>query len=111
MERSTAAGNIFPSNVEVSDFAQTGVRHEAQPPRYGKMSNDKASRGKRCQMSEADQFRQYAEEALRWALASTAEKERLSLMELARTWAQAAIASDPPPIGAHYSPTDHRTAR
>jgi hypothetical protein len=61
-------------------------------------------------MSEASQFRQYAEEALGWALASTTEKERLSLMELARTWAQAAIASDPPIKGANYIPTDHRTA-
>jgi hypothetical protein len=61
-------------------------------------------------MSEADQFRQYAEEALRWATASTTEKERRSLMELARTWSQAATASEPPPVGANYSPTDHWTA-
>jgi hypothetical protein len=61
-------------------------------------------------MSEANQFRQYAEEALRWAVKSTTEKERLSLMELARTWTEAATASEPPPVGANYSPTDHRTA-
>jgi hypothetical protein len=61
-------------------------------------------------MSEANQFRQYAEEALRGAVKSTTEKERLSLMELARTWTQAATASEPPPVGANYSPTDHRTA-
>jgi hypothetical protein len=61
-------------------------------------------------MSEASQFRQYAEEALRGATASTNEKERRSLMELARTWTQAATASEPPPVGANYSPTDHRTA-
>jgi hypothetical protein len=62
-------------------------------------------------MSEADQFRQYAEEALCWATASTTEKERRSLMELARTWTQAAIASEPPPVDVNYIPTDHRTAR
>ena len=69
-------------------------------------------------MSEASQFRQYAEEALRWAVQSTTEKERLSLMELVRTWTQAATASEPPPIGANpgpagvsHSPTDHNTAR
>jgi hypothetical protein len=62
-------------------------------------------------MSEASQFRQYAEEALRWAQESTTEKERLFLMELARTWSHAATASEPPPYGVNYSPTDHRTAR
>jgi hypothetical protein len=63
-------------------------------------------------MSEASEFRKYAEEALRWALKSTTEKERLSLMELARTWAQAANASEHPmPMGTNYSPTDHQTAR
>jgi hypothetical protein len=63
-------------------------------------------------MSEADKFRQYAEEALRWAVKSTTEKERLSLMGLARTWTQAATASEHPmPMGVDYSPTDHSTAR
>jgi hypothetical protein len=63
-------------------------------------------------MSEASQFRQYAEEALQGAVKSTTEKERLSLMQLARTWTQAATASEHPmPMGANYSPTDHQTAR
>jgi hypothetical protein len=63
-------------------------------------------------MSEASEFRQYAEEALRWAQNSTTEKEKLSLMELARTWSQAAYASERPmPAGNNYSPTDHSTAR
>ena len=62
-------------------------------------------------MSEATEFRRYADEALRSALTSTTEKERATLFELARTWTQAATASeDPMPAGVNYSPTDHRTA-
>jgi hypothetical protein len=52
-------------------------------------------------MSEASQFRQYADEALRWAEKSTTEKERLSLMDLARTWAQAATECERP-LGLNY---------
>jgi hypothetical protein len=37
-------------------------------------------------MSEADQFREYAQEALQWATQSTIEKEKRALLELARTW-------------------------
>jgi hypothetical protein len=68
-------------------------------------------------MSEARQFRQYAQEALRWAAASTTEKEKAALLDLARTWMQAATASEPPSVGANYrpsglscSPTDHHAA-
>ncbi len=48
-------------------------------------------------MSNADliQFRQYANEALRWAIQSKNEKETQALIELARTWTQA--AADCPP--------------
>jgi hypothetical protein len=45
-------------------------------------------------MSEADQFREYAQEALQWASGSTIEKEKRTLLELARTWSQAALESD-----------------
>jgi len=45
-------------------------------------------------MSKADQFRQYAEEAMRWARQSKTEYEKLALIELARTWTQAAQRSD-----------------
>jgi hypothetical protein len=45
-------------------------------------------------MSEADQFWEYAEEALQWANRSTIEKEKKTLLELARTWTQAARESD-----------------
>jgi hypothetical protein len=59
---------------------------------------------------ETSQFRRYAEEALRSAVQSKTEKERVALLELARTWMHAATASELP-LGAIYSPTDHRTAR
>ena len=45
-------------------------------------------------MSKADQFRQYAEEAMRWAYQSRTEKNKQALIELARTWTQAAVQSD-----------------
>jgi hypothetical protein len=45
-------------------------------------------------MSEADQFRQYAEEALLWAAQSKTEEEKQLLLELVHTWTQAALASD-----------------
>jgi len=56
-------------------------------------------------MSEASEFQRYADEALRWALKSTTAKERATLFELARTWTEAARASEHPmPIGVNYSP-------
>ena len=45
-------------------------------------------------MTEASEFRQYAEEAVRWALESTTEKERQSFFDLARAWTDAARASE-----------------
>jgi hypothetical protein len=47
-------------------------------------------------MSEASEFRRYADEALRWAAKATTEKERRSLMRLACTWAEAAAMSQNP---------------
>jgi len=44
-------------------------------------------------MSESDQFRQYAEEALLWA-AQSITKEKQLLLELVCTWTQAAVASE-----------------
>ena len=48
-------------------------------------------------MSSADLilFRQYADEALRWAVQSKNEKEIQALVELARAWTQAAANSPP----------------
>ena len=44
-------------------------------------------------MSETDQFRAYAQEALTWAGQCPIEKEKRTLLELARTWSLAADAS------------------
>jgi hypothetical protein len=44
-------------------------------------------------MSESDQFRQYAEEALLWVAQSKTEKEKQLLLELVRTWTEAAVVS------------------
>jgi hypothetical protein len=62
-------------------------------------------------MSEADQFRQYADVAMCWPNQSNTDKYNATLLELARTWMRAATASDPPPMGVNYSRTDHNTAR
>ena len=45
-------------------------------------------------MSESDQFRQYAEEALLWAAQSKSAVEKQLLLELAHTLTPAAFASD-----------------
>ena len=45
-------------------------------------------------MSEASQFRQYAEEALGWVSQSTTEEEKRTLSDLACMWAQAALQSE-----------------
>lgn len=45
-------------------------------------------------MSEANQFRQYAEEALGWVSESATEEEKRTLTELVCIWAQAAIHSE-----------------
>jgi hypothetical protein len=45
-------------------------------------------------MSESDQFRQYAEEALLWVAQAKTEEEKQILVELMCTWTQAAVASD-----------------
>jgi hypothetical protein len=44
-------------------------------------------------MSESDQFRQYADEALLWVAQSKTEEEKRLLLELVLTWTEAAIVS------------------
>ena len=44
--------------------------------------------------SEAAMFRQYAEEAMRWASESNTEQEKRTLMELVCTWTLAATESE-----------------
>jgi hypothetical protein len=60
-------------------------------------------------MSEADQFRAYAQEALTWAGQCAIEKEKRTLLELARTWSLAADASatsGPEPNHANQAASD-----
>jgi hypothetical protein len=45
-------------------------------------------------MLNAEGFRQYAEEAMRWARKSKTDQEKQALMDLARTWTQAAVHSE-----------------
>jgi hypothetical protein len=45
-------------------------------------------------MSEVDQFRQYAEEALLWIAQAKTEEEKQVLVELMCTWTAAAVAAD-----------------
>jgi hypothetical protein len=45
-------------------------------------------------MSKADDFRQYADEAMRWARQSKTETEGLALVEIAQTWLRAAALRD-----------------
>jgi hypothetical protein len=45
-------------------------------------------------MSESDQFRQYAEEALLWVAQSKTEEEKQLLLGLVRTWTEAAVMSE-----------------
>jgi hypothetical protein len=52
-------------------------------------------------MSESDQFRRYAEEAMRWAAESKTEIEENTLIELACMWAHAA-AESAKPVAADY---------
>ncbi len=49
-------------------------------------------------MSRTDEFRQYADEAMRWARKSTIRKDRLILINLARTWTEAAERSEHPVV-------------
>ena len=58
-------------------------------------------------LSKADQFRGYAEEAMRWARQSKTEKETQALIELACTWTRAAVQSEHI-FGVNDSPPEHR---
>ena len=67
----------------------------------------RATRSREGSMSKADQFREYAEEAMRGARQSKTEKERQALIELACTWTQAAVQSEHI-FGVNHSPPEHR---
>jgi hypothetical protein len=55
-------------------------------------SEEKSGRGR--PQAKGDEFRQYAKEALCWAHQSKNEKEKEALIDLARTWTQATLASE-----------------
>jgi hypothetical protein len=96
--RACMAGfNFLCAAAEVSNFDQTPRVHGRRFHSQGTASAGSAV------MSESSQFRQYADEAMSWAIQSKTE--------LARTWMQAAAASEPPPMGVNYISTAHRTAR
>jgi hypothetical protein len=60
-------------------------------------------------MSKSNQFREYAEEAMRWAHQSKTQEEKETLIELARTWTEAAVQSDRVFL-VGSSPPEHRAA-
>ena len=76
------------SRMRVSCFAQTGTSLRVQAfGRWGRCHGG-------WQMSESDQFRQYAEEAMRWVAQSKTEEEKQLLIELLCTWTAAAVAAE-----------------
>jgi hypothetical protein len=60
-------------------------------------------------MAQCDQFRQYADEAMRGAHRSQNPKEKEALFALARTWIEAAAQSDTV-FGVNRSPPEHRAS-
>ncbi len=52
-------------------------------------------------MSTCDEFRQYAEEAMRWARRSKTESDKAILLDLALTWAQAASYRERAVVASH----------
>jgi hypothetical protein len=72
----------------MSNFAQTSRWQQAQAPQQGGVVTDGMGKCRRLE------FRQYAEEAVRWARKSRTEQEKQALMDLARTWTEAATHSE-----------------
>jgi len=56
-------------------------------------------------MSDADLFRQYAKEAMQGSSKATNENEKQTLVELACTWAQAALMSEGVVLGSSFNPS------
>jgi site-specific recombinase len=59
-------------------------------------------------MSTVNVLRRHAEAALQQAVQSKNEKEQLTLIELVRTWTQAAEATSGRAMVVNYSPPEHR---
>ena len=60
-------------------------------------------------MSKFNQFRQYAEQAMRSAYQIKIQEEKEAFLELARTWTEAAVQSERIFV-VSGSPPEHRTA-
>jgi hypothetical protein len=45
-------------------------------------------------MSSAEQYREFASECLQWAATAKDEEQRRSLLDLAKTWNQAALVAE-----------------
>jgi hypothetical protein len=84
----------------VSNFAQTAAGN-------GRRLGSSGGVVRRVAMSKAEGFRQYAEEAVRWARKSKTEQEKQALMDLACTWTQAAVQSEHI-FGVNDSPPERR---
>jgi malate synthase len=69
-------------------------RLSRRPYRPAAEGAKKCAADKEAAMTEADQFRQYAEEATHGSSKATSENERQTLIDLACTWAQASLMSD-----------------
>jgi len=50
-------------------------------------------------MTKADEFREYAEEAMQWSSQTRTEEEKKVLIDLAFTWTQAASLSEKKSVG------------
>jgi hypothetical protein len=75
----------------VSDFDQIPAAKGRRLRVAGEDVGHKASRiVGRVVMSKVDEFREYADEAMRWARNSKTEKDKAILIDLARTLTQAA---------------------
>ena len=62
-------------------------------------------------MKEADLFRQYAKEAMRWSSSKSASAdERRALINLACRYAQVALISEGIVLGSSFVPSPHRLA-
>ena len=72
----------------MSCFAQTPRADRAYACGWG------PSRVVERSMIKADEFREYAGEALRWSCQSSTKEEKKALIDLAVTWTQAASLSE-----------------
>jgi hypothetical protein len=51
-----------------------------------------------CIMSKADEYRRYADEALRWAAKVATQKKKTQFLDIARVWTEAAIEVESSPL-------------